>query len=327
MWRSYLRESDNSLKEISVAKVSSVNVDCVTNGGAAAVWNLVNLLISNGWTKFADSDGTTYSSSGTQVTGPGSGTNGLNNTSAWVALRDPSGASGRKYLFQRGSADNNWWIRYVRGATLNTAGNATTMPTNPSVANDLQNIHGTSSSGTLLFDAGGNYYTHAVHETTAAFGVYQFWMATSVKVTGAAAGGMLVMGLDTNAVSGGLDQDPSYTVANSTSAWIQSGVLKFWNYYGLVSPAPAWVTGGTRAASTPIATVNQYTGNDDAFPIIVFGSSSQFPYKGQGNWARVAGVLRTYPNTINLTTDAYCYFSDGTRVLLLPWPENTTPQL
>lgn len=307
-----------------MAKVSSVNVDCVTNGGAAAVWNLVNLLISNGWTKFADSDGTTYSSSGTQVTGPGSGTNGLNNTSAWVALHDPSGASGRKYLFQRGSADNNWWIRYVRSATLNTAGNSTTMPTNPSVANDLQNIHGTSASGTQLFDAGGNYYAHAVYETTAAFGVYQFWMAASVKVTGAAAGGMLVMGLDTNAVSGGLDQDPSYTVANSTSSWLSVSGLKFWNYYGLVSPAPAWVSNGVRSQPLSIATVNQYTGNDDAFPIIVCGASTSFPYKGQGNWVRVAAVNRNYPNTINLTTNAYCYFNGQ---LLVPWPENTTPQL
>ncbi len=310
-----------------MAKVSSVNVDCATNGGAAAVWNLVNLLISNGWTKFADSDGTTYSSSGTQVTGPGSGANGLNNASAWVALRDPSGASGRKYLFQRGSADSNWWIRYVRSATLNTAGNSTTLPTNPSVANDLQSIHGTSSSGTLLFDAGGNYYAHAVYETTAAFGVYQFWMAASVKVTGNAAGGMLAMGLDTATVSGGLDQDPSFAIASSTSSWLSTGGLKFWNYYGLVSPAPAFVTSGVRFTPTPIATVNQYTGNDDAFPIIVVGISTQFPYKGQGDWARSAGVSRTYPNTINLTTDAYCYFAGGGFHLLVPWPENTTPQL
>lgn len=320
-----------------MAKVSNVNVNCATNGGAEAIWTLVNLLISNGWTKFADSDGTTYSSSGTQVTGSGSGANGLNNANAWVALRDPSGASGRKYLFQRGTNNYDWWIRYVRSATLNTSGNATTMPTNPSVANDLQNIHGTSASGTTLFRTTTDYYAHAVFETTAAFGVYQFYIATTQKVTGTPLGGMIVIGTDTTTVSNNLDQDPAVCKAgssvNSTVTWFNfSSAMLMWQYYGMVSPAPSWVTGGSSLifTSTAVATVNQYTGNDDSVPVLfTSAASNQPPYKGQSTWARIALVRRDYPNTTNLNTDAYCYFSLPGNVIyvLLPWPNGTTPQL
>lgn len=314
-----------------MAKVASVNVDCATNGGAAAIWNLVNLLISNGWTKFADSDGTTYSGAGTRVTGPGSGANGLNNANAWVALRDPSGASGRKYLFQRGSNDYSWWIRYVRSATLNTAGNATTMPTNPSVTNDLQNLFGTAAAGTPLFSTTTNYYAHAVYETTDSFGVYQFWFAATTKVTGALGGGGYVTGVDTTTVSNSLDQDPSACRIGATNTWANatSGVL-MWQYYGLVSPAPAWTTTASYSYDPlAIASANSYTGNDDALPMLFSSGNGAAPFKGQSTWMRRALVQRAYPNTINLTTDAYCYFasSTATATILLPWPNSVTPQL
>lgn len=314
-----------------MAKVASVNVDCATNGGAAAIWNLVNLLTSNGWTKFADSDGTTYSGAGTQVTGPGSGANGLNNSNAWVALRDPSGASGRKYLFQRGSNDYSWWIRYVRSATLNTAGNATTMPTNPSVTNDLQNIFGTSATGTALFSATTNYYAHAVYETTASYNVHQFWFAATTKVTGGVLGGMYVTGVDTTTVSNNLDQDPAVCGVGASSAFAQWTNILMWQYYGLVSPAPSWVTAGATmnaGYNVASATVNQYTGNDDSLPALFLSTSGGVaPFKGQTTWVRVALVSRAYPNTTNLNTDAYVYFSGGSRHILLPWPNSVTPQL
>lgn len=313
-----------------MAKVSNVNVDCATNGGAEAIWTLVNLLISNGWTKFADSDGTTYSDSGTQVTGSGSGTGGLNNQNAWVALRDPSGASGRKYLFQRGTNNYSWWIRYVRSATLNTAGNATTMPTNPSVANDLKDIFGTSASGTTLFKTTTDYYAHAVFETTAAFGVYQFYIGTTQKVTGTTYGGMIVAGVDTAVVSNNLDQDPSACKAAINGQWanLTSGVY-MWQYYGLVSPAPSWNTNAGYPQVGYNGTVNQYTGNDDSLPILMCINVTSAPYKGQCTWVRNALVNRSYPSTTNLNTDAYCYFSISSSAVyvLLPWPNGVTPQL
>ena len=67
--------------------------------GAIATWNWITCLKAAGWTDVSDSDGTTYSSTGGQVTGVNTGTNGFNNPYAWVRLRAPTGT--REMLFQR----------------------------------------------------------------------------------------------------------------------------------------------------------------------------------------------------------------------------------
>lgn len=94
---------------------------------AVAMWNLVdhlvNTLTSNNWTKTKDSDGTTYSSSGTQVTGGGSGANGLDNSRAWIVINQPGsvGSVGRSFCVQRNTTTGAntsylWRIKYSRAA-------------------------------------------------------------------------------------------------------------------------------------------------------------------------------------------------------------------
>lgn len=316
-----------------MAKIAQVNIP-VTNG-PEAVWNLISLLINSGsWQKVQDSDGTTYSSSGSQVTGPGSGSNGLNNSEAWVALVDPGGE--RKYFFQRGSGsggnqDRNWWIRYSRNAALGGTPNATTMPT----TTDIQNVHGTSVTGSALFGATASYYTHAVAETTPSsgtYGVYQFWFACTAVTTGASLqGGLAVQGLDPTATSG-LDQDPAvFAVGDSTANSIaKTSALRWWNYYGLGSPTPAWLTTGGRV-NAPVAAAgpNPWSGEDVAFPTLYcLGGANTAPIKGQGIWLLMPTSARAYPDTINLSSDAYVYWVDtNTHRLLLPWPDGVVPQL
>jgi hypothetical protein len=319
-----------------MAKVASVNVS-VTNG-AEVIWNLINLLISNGWTKAQDSDGQggTYSPTGQQVTGPGSGNNGLNNPSAWVALVDPGGE--RKYFFQRGSgAVANWWIRYSRNAAFGGTPDATTMPE----TTDIQSVHGTSATGLALFGGTASYYTHAVAETTAAFGVYQFWFACTALFTGALLqGGMYVQGLETAPYSGGLDLDPAVLLigAGANSIAEPTG-MRFWLYYGLVAPppppTPVWVSTGTRNPILAPATIpSVWTGNDLVLPTF-YSSGNVFltavaPFKGQGTWLWTPMTQRVYPDTINLNTDAYVYIginiSNGPWILC-PWPNGVVPQL
>ena len=79
--------------------------------GATAMYTLISTLMSAGWLKKADSDGTTYSSTGVQVTSGNSGTNGLGNTNAWVRLQAPAVNQGtvvnqtREITIQRGTTD------------------------------------------------------------------------------------------------------------------------------------------------------------------------------------------------------------------------------
>lgn len=91
------------------------------------MYTFISTLISAGWTKVMDSDGTTYSVSGSQVTSGESGTNGLANTKAWVRLRAPAVNHGavanqtREITIQRGTIATNvdWRVKYSASAGFN----------------------------------------------------------------------------------------------------------------------------------------------------------------------------------------------------------------
>ena len=94
---------------------------------AAAMWLWVQTMIAAGATKVKDSDGTTYSSSGAQVTGGASGAHGLDNLKAWVALRLPNG---RQYVVQRDAASGFAWYAKLSPSAGFTGGSpsATQVP-------------------------------------------------------------------------------------------------------------------------------------------------------------------------------------------------------
>jgi hypothetical protein len=83
---------------------------------AIAVYTLIARLIAAGWTKKTDADGTTFSSSGTQVTSGLTGTNGLGNSKAWVRLQSPAGAGSTEIVIQRGTTSTTWRIKVSMAA-------------------------------------------------------------------------------------------------------------------------------------------------------------------------------------------------------------------
>ncbi len=76
--------------------------------GAKAMWAFFAAMLAQTWGKKADSDGTTYSATGAQVTSGGSGAHGLANTLAWVRIQT---ASGFEWCIQRGSTNRLWRIK------------------------------------------------------------------------------------------------------------------------------------------------------------------------------------------------------------------------
>jgi hypothetical protein len=90
--------------------------------GALAIYTLLTTLVSAGWVVKADSDGTTYNSVGGQITGGGSGTNGLANSNAWFRVQAPAVNVGtvvnqkREFTFQRGTTNLVWRIKYSASA-------------------------------------------------------------------------------------------------------------------------------------------------------------------------------------------------------------------
>ncbi len=97
--------------------------------GAEAIYNLLVRLLAAGWTVLSSSDGTTYNSSGNQLSSGSSGAGGLNNTSAWVRVQSPYGAGGTQWIFQRRADAATWTIQRSRAGFSGGTPDATTLPT------------------------------------------------------------------------------------------------------------------------------------------------------------------------------------------------------
>jgi len=88
---------------------------------ADAIFRLKELLKSAGWTTPWSSDGTTLKSDGSdQITGAGSGANGMDNAKAWFVVQEPA-APGRQFSFQRqntvgANTSYLWRVKYSKGA-------------------------------------------------------------------------------------------------------------------------------------------------------------------------------------------------------------------
>jgi hypothetical protein len=87
---------------------------------AEAVYNLKTLLKLVGWTVKKSSDGTTYNSTGDQISSGASGANGMNNARAWFVIQEP-GTVPRQFCLQRQNTvgvntSYQWRVKYSRYA-------------------------------------------------------------------------------------------------------------------------------------------------------------------------------------------------------------------
>ena len=146
--------------------------------GDEVMFHLKELLKSVGWSVLSSSDGTTYNSSGDQISHSGSGANGYGNTSAWFRIQDPGAL--REYVFQRGSS--SLYLKWMYSASDKFTGgtpNATTPPT----ATDEQGLARAVTTSQVMFP--GTAFTHIAAQSSAHNGVYAWWLvrAETLAVT------------------------------------------------------------------------------------------------------------------------------------------------
>lgn len=304
--------------------------------GGLAMWNLISTLIANGWTKTQDSDGTTYSSSGTQVTGGNSGTNGLDNSRAWVVLRSPAGAGGRQICIQCTFTNGEYWrLKYSKTAGF-TGGtpDATTVPS----ATDEAIIFGgntDASPGTVQYLPTNNTYFQQVLVDNAA--PYGFAMIVYIKITGVTNTVLIMDPLLTSTYPVG-EQDPMviycYYVAADilTTTYFSSESVgpACWLKYGLagagyVRTPPMYYTNASGNTMVPGAIgQNAITGEDETLPVLYArrgALSAPVGYKGVSSLMTWKGSNRTTGDTYNSKTRAI--FGD----ISIPWDGTTTPSL
>lgn len=253
-----------------------------------AMYALVTALVAAGWTKVADSDGTTYSAAGTQVTSGNTGAGGLDNTNAWIYLRAPAYLGQQRGItIQRGNT--NLLFRAKYSASAGFSGGAPAATVTPSATDEVIFIGaGTDAAPTFTsFPTNGTYRMH-IAAGGAAEG-YAFWL---VMLTTSTTTALRIMFLDVlvPGTYGPTDPDPAVIGWTATTA-----IGDFINVVsGTTNPKPsaAWMGATSVAANNVNLAMYTYGGFNPALG----GSSNigQNPFSVKDTqyqviWGRGAG--------------------------------------
>jgi len=324
------------------------NVNTVPATGSLAIHAFLTALLTQGWTKPRDSDGTTYSSGGTQVTGGGSGANGLANTNAWFVLRDPN--SVRSFAFQRSTTNLLWKVKYSRAAGF--SGGSPAAGVMASATDEVTLLGGgtdASPTFTTLLQADGTYrFNICAADTTLGFSFY--WHAFPSGDSYGLQRGMFLEVMATGSFPAG-DPDPAavfvsaaagvnvfstHTTEGLGSQGSTGGTARAW--FGTV---PDWrrcftcvitdsqlnipLAGSNSSAVGPFGT-NAYSGKDDLIPV-PFGrptntslsnDGSPYGFKGFGQLLKICSKFRANYDTLSVASPGakdYIWVSG----LVLPW--------
>lgn len=279
-----------------------------------------DLLIAAGWTCVGSSDGTTPK--GTRNT-----LADWNNTSAWEHFRDPGGAAGRDFVWQRSTDPGTLRAWLGRAAQPFTGGTGATVPT---------------ASGALqIIGSGGGYsfgffpVTPAsvrVHMAARSVGigtfidVFPFWIVSRITPGGTANSSVVILPLVSpyDGTVGLSDFEP--WVAVTGGAITVTAGLRGWYRANLSGAAQvSSLAGATPGSFAAYSGQSPYSGEDDLAPIFVRDAT--------GGVAQRKGVVQdfTAENPARADLDTYNLATSGrARVqfdqLTLPWPATVAPQ-
>lgn len=302
--------------------------------GAVAVFNLKTLLKTVGWTVPSSSDGTTYNSSGDQITTGSSGAGGMANNSAWFRIKSPTG--NRELIIQRGTSNPNYRIMYSAAAGFSGGSPAATQT--PS-ATDEEFILGGGTHAVPTFVAWfstDNSYRQQIGANSTAD--YPFWMVCYPNGGGSPNAGFLWDPI-LNSVPGDNDALVIYIGVTGTTVF-ESGTIggvstnslaRGWLKKGLsgedfvIIPGNHYTSGGGGTLAPSSAATNPHTGKDDEFPVL-YGRSTSLAapqgFKGVSSIIRWRGTLRTTGDTATVVTTKDRFIAAH---ISLPWDGSTTP--
>ncbi len=269
--------------------------------GAIAIYTLITTLITAGWIKKMDSDGTTYSSTGVQVTGSGTGTNGFGNTSAWIRLQSPATNGGsvlnqtRELIFQRGTTDLVWRIKYSASAGF-TGGS----PAGAVVPSSTDEVYmtgaGTDAAPTYTswFGVNGTYRWHVgAGGADEFYSFYAISVANSQTVVSSSSNTCMFLDIMAPGSYSPLDVDPAviyFSSATGTAALSEiittvavtvniANPSKARAWFGATSAAAGAIVGhnncnvslvpyGSSVGGTGIVGTNPWSDGDDLLPAL-----------------------------------------------------------
>lgn len=323
---------------------SSLNQTPAT--GAVAMFLLKRLLKQAGWTVPRSSDGSTYNSSGDQISSGSSGANGMDNAKAWFVIQQPG--SSRSFCIQRNSvtgadSSKSWRIKYSKGAGF-TSGSPGILQT-PSATDEVILFgSGTDASptyGVVFYYGDGLMRFHCCAEDAAPYGFMSWsWGHSTGKTCHA-------FGLEPLVATAAEDTDPYlihyYQTPGIDVCWKRAafyygtGQIGFWmgstwaKSSSVVPAACVGVPTGYQSTSYDVwyyGFDNFFNGKDDLLPLTAF-----WFYQTGGPCHYYKGVL-TYSRACcssfyRITGTLYDVAATKDGVLcgdvVMPWDGSSTP--
>lgn len=150
--------------------------------GAVAAFNLSAWLIAQGWIVPSASDGTTYLSTGNQITSGNAGARGLGNTNAWQIWQMPG--TSKQISVQRGTTNQLWRVKYSPSLGFVTGIPGATQT--PSAADEKIILGGGTDAaptfGTLFGGADGSYRHNIAADVASPYGFFSFAFPISSSI-------------------------------------------------------------------------------------------------------------------------------------------------
>ena len=293
---------------------------------ASAEWTMYyfkEALKQAGWTVVKSSDGSTYNSSGDQITSGNSGAGGMNNNNVWWIVQSPAGAGGFQMCWQSGSNRTQWRLKWSHSAGF--TGGSPSASQVPSASDEKVICGGGSDASPTFYGwlaGNGTYRAHIGCSTVYPYSCYlimanfadtysrHFWLLElasgsypSADVT------PYVLEVSANYASiqnlTRLDLGPNYSIGQG--------------YYKKGLSGEAWVSYRAEGLDYgnnnfwPLGTVNPYNGRQELSSIHVYrnsvfgdsyaGTKGDIPlsvmgwktaYRQRGDWMDSGGVRYAY---------------------------------
>lgn len=309
------------------------NVNNTTITGSQAIYELKQTLKSAGWTVPRSSDGTTYNTSGDQITSGSSGANGMANNNAWFVIKSPSvDGYQREFCIQRMTANTIWRIKYAVNSTFSGGSpSATRVPS----ATDEATVHGSgtdaSPTGAGLFGTDSSYRYHFIAGgSEESYSFYSF-----AYPSGGGSSNHTFM-FDRCAINtfAPEDADPFVIYSNNTSSLISTlanlYTCKCWYKKDLTGQVfqniavSDYVNSGGSSLYVGLLGTNAWNGRDDGLPIFYgrnVASGGTPGFKGISRHLYLRCAARSTGDTISVVTTRDKIYLDH---LIIPW-NGTSP--
>lgn len=313
----------------------AVNLSPAT--GSEAVFYLKEALKQAGWVVKSSSDGTTYNSTGDQITVATSGAGGMANNSAWFRIQSPAGASSIEFTFQRGTTNTTWRMK-LSHSSMFTGGSPGATQT-PSATDERIIAGGGTDAAPTFFTWLATDNNYKVHIGTDNAAPYAWYMVALPNGGGSPRRAWYVPLLSGGSPSADVAQyvvemnTGSMTFASLSNATANTGCFGQGFYKkGLSGEAfkpfrlfAYYSSGGGSYLNQNVA--NPYDGNDVLLPCPIgrLNADSEAGWKGWAPTSMVAlqTAQRADGDYVDVSGARYAIFDD----IAFIWPSSVIPSL